>query len=354
MTIDIDGSMGEGGGQILRTAVSLSAILGKPIEISNIRAGRKEPGLRPQHIQAISSAAEMCDGETRGVRIGSTSLEFIPGKVSRVFEKKIDTGTAGSVTLIAQTLIPISIFHGVEMNLDILGGTEVPNSPTIDYLTKIVCPIYRMLGAELSVDLVKRGYYPRGGGLIKVRCRRSTKLPEKIELSSADAQNVKILSSSRNLPEHVTKRQADSSASFLEKSGIKISSVTIDSTGESLSPGSSILVYSEGRQHGLIGSSALGERGRKAEAVGEEAANLFLKELGCRPAVDSHLADMLSTLLPCLSGPSQFTTPELTDHLKTNIKVCESMVEESSFEITPPKRQGEECFTVRVSSIRKV
>ncbi len=358
--VNVDGAIGEGGGQILRTSVTLSAIFGKPVRITNIRAKRSEPGIRPQHLQAILSAGEMCNAELRGARVGSTFLEFSPGEMPSEFDRVIDTGTAGSITLIAQTLIPISIFRSVDLRIEIAGGTEVPNSPTIDYLMHIVAPIYRMIGAELTIDLKRRGYYPKGGGRIKVVCKLAKKLEGGIILEPGQTQEVKIISASRSLPEHVARRQAESAATSLMKLGYsgKISTPELDSLGESLSPGSSILVYSNS-SGSFMGFSSLGERGKRAEMVGDEAARAFINESRCKPTVDLHLADMLSTLLPCLPGESEFTTSELSGHLMTNMKVCEAIVKDVKFQISNRAiKSKDECFKIKVggsrSDIRKV
>ncbi len=212
--IEIDGSQGEGGGQILRTSLSLAAIYQKPVRIFNIRAGRKEPGLRPQHLQSVLVVSKLSGGAIEGAEIGSTQIRFTPGPLPKRFSDLIDTRTAGSISLIAQTIIPISIFGGVELDVEIRGGTEVPNSPTIDYLTKVVVPVYRELGVKIIVDLKRRGYFPRGGGVAMIHSSITT-TPQPIQLVSKEKTNARILSASRNLPEHIAKRQGDSAIRVL-------------------------------------------------------------------------------------------------------------------------------------------
>jgi RNA 3'-terminal phosphate cyclase (ATP) len=321
--VEIDGSKGEGGGQVIRTALSLASIFQKPIRVTNIRARRSQTGLRPQHLQSVIYAAKICNAALSGASVGSTEITFAPGKLLKSFAEKIDTGTAGSVSLIMQTLIPISLFGRVGLQLSLVGGTEVPHSPTIDYIRKIVGPIYERLGAKIAISLEKRGYYPRGGGVVRLECVSSSEArPIALEKGKENDKSklVSVFSCSRMLPDHVAKRQANSAKNLLEHKGFKVLS-EIDSQGFSLSPGSSILVYRVTESE-FIGASALGERGKPSERVGDEAAMNFLSEIETNPNVDSHLADMLVTLLSCVRGRSKFRTSKITEHFTTNADVA--------------------------------
>ncbi|MCL4518780.1 MAG: RNA 3'-phosphate cyclase, partial [Thaumarchaeota archaeon] len=141
--LEIDGSQGEGGGQIVRTAMSLATILRKPVRITKIRAKRQVPGLRPQHLQSVLAASGLCNGRLKGAHVGSTEIIYEPGDPRSCLTETIDTGSAGSISLIAQTITPISIFCNIKLDLEIRGGTEVSNSPTIDYLARVVLPVYK-------------------------------------------------------------------------------------------------------------------------------------------------------------------------------------------------------------------
>jgi RNA 3'-terminal phosphate cyclase (ATP) len=323
--IEIDGSLGEGGGQIIRSAISLASIFSKPVRITNIRAKRKEPGLRPQHLQSVLASAKLCNAKLEGAVVGSTEISYKPSKPLKLFNESIDTGTAGSVSLIAQTIIPISIFGGAGLDVTLLGGTEVPNSPTVDYLDKIALPIYRKLGAKIEFKIERRGYYPRGGGILRLRCsRQSESKPLRLESRTGNQSPVEIFSCSRSLPRHVSLRQTESAKALLSRGGIDISSTTLDTDGQSSSPGSSILIY-EVSDSSFVGSSALGERGKPSERVGEQAAKDFMREMADLPNVDSHLADMLVTLLCSVKGESSFTTSAITDHFTTNMEVAKKI-----------------------------
>jgi RNA 3'-phosphate cyclase len=324
--VEIDGSLGEGGGQILRTSLSLATIFGKPIRISKIRAGRREPGLRPQHLHAVLVSSKISGGRVQGAKVGSTEIEYVPGSRTDPFRETVDVGTAGSIGLIAQTIIPISLFKNIELDLQVVGGTEVPNSPTIDYLQRLVVPIYEKLGAKIEIAIMRRGYYPKGGGLGQLKCRKTQSpnpltFPETVEETNPE---INVLSVSRNLPDHVCQRQAMSAKTILQEKGFERISINLDSKGQSLSPGSSILVSSS-TVSTFVGSSSLGDRGKRAEVVGEEAAQHFLREIENFPNVDSNLADMLITLLCCVPGKSVFRTSLISEHFRTNAEVAEKL-----------------------------
>jgi len=324
--IEIDGSLGEGGGQILRTALSLAAIYRKSVRIYNIRAGRQQPGLRPQHLQAVLAVSKISGGSVRGANIGSTEIEFSSEKsLPKSYTGILDTGTAGSITLIAQTVVPISIFGHVDLSVEIRGGTEVPNSPTIDYLSELVVPVYRKLGANLELKLKRRGYYPEGGGSVTLNCSRVFD-PLPIDFTPQEKLFTNILSASRLLPPHVVARQAERAEKILKVQNVKIGNVVTDTEGDSLSPGSSILVYRRGDST-FVGASSLGERGKKAEVVGEEASRNFLNGTKFVPSVDPHMADMLVTLLSCVPGKSVFKTSILTDHFLTNCEIAKRLID---------------------------
>ena len=322
--IDIDGSLGEGGGQIIRTAMSLATILGKSIRISNIRAKREKKGLRPSHLQAVLSSAKLGNGILHGASVGSTEIDYIPGEILKNYSGKIDTGTAGSIPLIIQTILPISIFQKIDLDVNIIGGTEVPHSPTIDYLEKVVLPVYRRLGASVELEIKQRGYYPRGAGMVRCRCSAyGNPMPIVFE-QPAKIEAAEIRSVSRGLPEHVAQRQLASAERMLVNSGIRVMKKALDVSGTSFSPGSSVLT-STASNDVLIGSCSLGEKGKRAETVGEESSKFFLGEIGALPNVDSHLADMLVTLLACVNGRSIFRTSLITNHFETNTEIAKQI-----------------------------
>ncbi|MGI0084453.1 MAG: RNA 3'-terminal phosphate cyclase, partial [Nitrososphaerales archaeon] len=309
---------------------------------------RSEPGLRPQHLKAVTSAGEISNATLRGAQLGSTEIEIVPGETPKRVSKNIDVGTAGSVSLIAQTLIPIAMFRGIDLEAELIGGTEVPASPTIDYVQRVVLPAYQAIGGNVSIQVKGRGYYPKGGGQVSLKVAGSKSSPRPLSFPEAKTKSeVSILSVSRNLPDHVGQRQLSSAENVLRRSGFLDIKKEIDSTGSALSPGSSVLVYSRTTQS-YLGSAVIGARGKLSEDVGLEAAQGYLSEAKTEPNVDANLADMIVTLLSCVREKCHFSTSRVTEHLRTNLDVS-MMLTGSEYEIRQNKERGN--WEVRLSGI---
>jgi RNA 3'-terminal phosphate cyclase (ATP) len=318
--VKIDGSQGEGGGQILRTTISLSAITGKPVEVINIRANRSNPGLRPQHMTAIKIIADLFHAEFENLKIGADWIRFLPSDKFKGGSVKFDIGTAGSIPLILMTVVPAVSLSNNSLQIEVTGGTDVKASPTIDYIKHIVAESYRSIGIKFSVNVLKRGYYPKGGGVVQ-----STILPCKspgtLEMLATRHVEPKIISVCSQLPLHVAKRQISSAMIALEKKEILCSNYTA-SIETSASPGSSILIYSASDFGLYIGGDSIGEPGKRAEAVGKEAADRFLESMLAQALVDPFLADMLVLPLALSKGTSRYRVARLTQHLLTNLHVA--------------------------------
>lgn len=281
--LKIDGSSHEGGGQIVRMAVALSAISGRTIEIHNIRANRRDPGLGNQHCAAVRAVAEACNADISGCRKGSTHMRFAPGDI-RWRNIGIEIGTAGSIPLVLQAWLPVALTEGG--SLTVSGGTEVMHSPTIDYVAHVFVPILLRFGASVDLEIIRRGYYPRGGGKVTMQVRSSKISPIILSQRTVPAA-CGICSCSSNLPDHVTDRQARSAGDLLSTTLGMTCPITIDRrTGDST--GSSCTVWS-----GTKGGSALGMRGLRAERVGEQAACLLLDAMKKPGDVDEYLSDQL-------------------------------------------------------------
>jgi RNA 3'-terminal phosphate cyclase (ATP) len=307
--IEIDGSYGEGGGQILRAAVSLSCLSGKAVRISKIRANRPKPGLAPQHLKGIEAAKKLTDAEVRGLKLGSTEVVFKPGEV-RPGKLRIDIGTAGSVTLILQSILPPSLTKGCEFTIS--GGTDVKWSPTSDYFKNVTLPALSHLGVRCEFEVLKRGYYPKGGGMVRVKTSKSSLHGFEFK-DISESPVIKGLSNCSNLPDHVAKRQAEAAKKLLSGRGFE-ADIGIE-VSRGFSTGSSITLWKC-----FKGGSSLGERGKPAEKVGEEAAIELVSELK-DGAVDRHLADQLMVLAAVASGKTKYTTTEVTLHQRSNAYV---------------------------------
>ena len=322
--IKIDGSQGEGGGQILRTAISLSAITGKPIEVSNIRANRTNPGLRPQHMAGIRIIADLFHAKSENLKVGAEWIRFSPSDIFEGGSIKFDIGTAGSIPLILMTVVPAVSLSNNSLQIEVTGGTDVKASPTIDYIKHIVAKSYLSIGSKFSVDVLKRGYYPKGGGVVQCTIK-PCKTPGTIELLATEYLEPKIISVCSQLPIHVAKRQISSALIALEKKDIRCSNYTA-SIETSISPGSSILVYSASDFGLYVGGDSIGELGKRAEAVGTEAALRFLDSTLAQATVDPFLADMLVLPLALSKGRSRYRVGRVTQHLLTNLHVVRQIV----------------------------
>ncbi|MEM2757242.1 MAG: RNA 3'-terminal phosphate cyclase, partial [Sulfolobales archaeon] len=218
----VDGSVGEGGGQILRTSVALSSILMKPIKVVNIRAKRRNPGLQNQHITAVKAAAEITNATVEGLYLKSTEITFTPKKL-KPGRYSFDIGTAGSTTLVLQTLLPILLFMPGETEVEIIGGTDVPWSPPIDYLKNIMLHYIRLLGAEVEVKLLRRGHYPSGGGIVVAKVvNPPAKLRPIKMLERGELVRINGISHCVKLPKHVAERQAKTAEDILRSTYPKI------------------------------------------------------------------------------------------------------------------------------------
>ncbi len=298
----IDGSSLEGGGQIIRSAVALSAVTGIPVEITRIREKRAKPGLAHQHCAAVRAVAGACRGTVTGNLPGSHTLTFSPGDIVRQ-DLSIDVGTAGSIPLVIQAWLPVALEKGG--SLTISGGTEVPFSPTIDYFTEVFLPALGETGKETTIDIMRRGYYPAGGGQVRVTAESSPPSPLRIGRTGTSG----IRSCSSNLPAHVAERQAASALAFLAGKTGEEYPVTIQRS-EGPGPGSSCTVWK-----GSMGSCAIGKRGLPAEDVGMMAASGLLTEIEQGGDVDLHLSDQLLFYLARAGG--SYAASRFTLHAKT-------------------------------------
>jgi RNA 3'-terminal phosphate cyclase (ATP) len=306
--IEIDGSFGESGGQIVRTAVALSAVTGKPVRITRIRQGRPKPGLAAQHARALKALAEICDARTSGATPGSPEIVFTPGKI-RGGRYRIEIGTAGSVTLLIECLLPALLCADGPSSLQIQGGTDVQWSPAVDYFKNVFLPALSSFGARVSLEVWQRGYYPKGQGEVLLQVE-----PAKLKASYLASSNccgvIKGVSHCSNLPDHVAVRQAESAEQTLAQAGF---SAQIYREAVRLpSMGSGITLWS-----GYKGASCLGERGVPAEKVGRRAAEELIVELESPATADVHLADQLIPYLALAGG--SYTVREISLHAKTNI-----------------------------------
>jgi len=328
--IEIDGSIGEAGGQILRTACALSAISKKPCHIFNIRKGREKPGLMTQHLLGIQALAQLCNGKLEGDFLGSEDIKFYSGEYSKD-QVSINIPTAGSITLVLQILILPALFAKSPIKISFEGGaTDTFFSPTIDYFRYVFLKILEKMGAKIEIEVIKRGYYPEGGAKVEVII-----FPAKLNgISLTERSKLKkiliISGASDSLKnKKVAERQFAGVREVLGK--LKLPVQEKIEYYQTQCPGSQIGLVAL-FENTVIGTDNLGKLGKRAEDVGKEAALQLLKEEKSQACLDRHLADQILPYLALASRKSRVTVSEITNHCKTNIWVIEKFIE-GKFEI---------------------
>ncbi len=316
--ITVDGSYGEGGGQILRTSLTCAILTGTPVHIVNIRAGRPQPGLRPQHLVAVRAAAEICAADVEGDAVGSREVRFRPHRV-RPGRYRWDIGTAGAVTLVLQTVfLPLALAEQTS-HLTIRGGTHVPWSPTWAYVERQWAPYMERIGCSARLHLKRAGFYPRGGGEVEVTVH-PTRRPLR-PLHAPEGGTLLRLGGTvyiANLPDHIARRQKLTALAALRKYR-QDAKITVQRL-QAPSPGTLTLVEAH-KEHGRGCYTALGEKGKRAEVVAQEAVDRLRAYIESSASVDRHLADQLLLPLALAEGPSTFSTDCVTQHLVTNAHV---------------------------------
>jgi RNA 3'-terminal phosphate cyclase (ATP) len=312
--IRVDGSRGEGGGQVLRTALALSMVTGQGFEITQVRARRARPGLRPQHLAAVRAAALVCGARVGGVFEGSPDLRFEPGPI-RAGEFRFEIATAGAATLVLQTVLGPLGTAGDESRVAVTGGTHVPQSPSYDYLAGHWAAVVGRLGLAVRPELVKAGFYPPGGGEIRAAVGPWSR-PARLSLERRGALlEIRGVSGGARLKKDVARRQADAAREKLWEAR-RLESTWSVAEVPAASPGSFLLleaVFEEGR----AAFGFLGERGVRAEALGDRAARALLQFLEEEGATDPHLADQLAVPLALSGGGGRVSTNRVTAHLQT-------------------------------------
>lgn len=323
----VDGSMGEGGGQILRSALTISTLLGEPVEVINIRSNRKDPGLKQQHVSTIRLLSRLFNISIENAIVGAKWIKFKAHKNMEIDPENnklvTDIGTAGSIPLLLQTIIPIIAIFKRNLTLRIHGGTDVKFSPTIDYIRYVLRDVFSKIGITFCINVIKRGFYPNGQGIVDVEIRKVSEL-HAIEFCNFKDIQPNIISIASKLPRHVPDRQIGYAITTLEKRGIRpISHKSVIENAES--PGSSILVYSTSESGIYLGADSIGEKGIKAETIGCKAATKFIAEYESHACIDQFLADMLVLPLSFVKGESRFKISKITSHLITNLELIKNI-----------------------------
>jgi RNA 3'-terminal phosphate cyclase (ATP) len=318
----IDGSYGEGGGQILRTSLTLAVLTEQPVRIERIRAGRRQPGLRPQHVTAVRAAAAVCDAHLEGDALGSETVTFTPGGPVRPGEYVFDVteaaegGSAGSVGLVIQTvLLPLALADGMS-HLVVRGGTHVAWAPSVSYVEHVFLPTVARIGLHAEVNLEQWGFYPVGGGAAHVLIPgQGSSLQPMTMTERGDLVRVWGIAAVTNLPSHIPQRMANRAQNVLAAQSIdaRVEARRLRGAG----PGAGISLFAQ-YEHAVAGFTAYGRRGLPAEQVAEAACQDFLEHHRTGAPVDPHLADQLVLPMALVTGESRLVTSQVTQHLLTN------------------------------------
>lgn len=339
----IDGSRGEGGGQVLRSALSLSLLTRTPITLTQIRARRSQPGLRPQHLKAVEAAAAIGGALVEGATLGSQRLVFIPA-VMRAGEFRFDIGTAGAVSLVLQTIAVPLCFAPAAATITIGGGTHVPWSPCYHYLEQHWRHFMQRIGYRIDLRQEYAGFYPRGGGLIHAGTRPAERLQPLELVARGPLRRIRGISAVAQLDPGIAERQKAQALRRL--AGWHPAAEIATETLPARSPGTFIMLVAEfeGSQCCV---TALGSRGKPAEQVADEAVALLERFLATDGAIDAYLADQLLLPLACVEGESRLRSAEITPHLLTNAGIIEAFL---PAEITIDGNIGQPG-TVRISGV---
>jgi len=325
--LEIDGSQKSGSGTILRLSVALAGILQEPIHIRNIRQKRTQPGLRPQHLEAVLTAAKLCNAETKGAELNSQELWFKPQKI-RGGEIRAEIGTAGSIPMLLLTILPICAYAKDTVRIRIVkGGTDVRHSPTINYLKHVLLEVLDWMGLKTSLNICKYGYYPKGMGEVFLQVEPCQKLKPFACEKFGEIENLKGVSVCTFLEERkVAERQAEAANKYLADHMLEAKIRVINDKSNPLQKGSSLVLWANTDTGALLGGDAIGELRKPSEVVGREAAENLFKEIEAKATVDVHLADMLVPYAALADGYSTYLTRDMTEHLETNLWLTEKIL----------------------------
>ena len=325
--IEIDGSKKSGSGTILRLSVALAAITKQPLHIYNIRQNRPQPGLKHQHLEAVLTAAKLCNAKVQGATLSSRELWFTPKQIKGGnIEAEIET--AGSIPMLLMATLPVCLFADNPVHLHVAkGGTDTTHAPTINYMREVLLPALKQMGVDAAITVQKYGYYPKGMGEATMTTKPNRALkPIQVEIFGK-LKSIKGVSVCTFLAhKQVADRQAKAAEEHLSQKGYNATIQIVNDQSNPFQKGSSVALWAETDSGVIIGADAIGELGKTSEAVGKEAAEKLITELSVEPTVDVYLADMLIPYMALAQGKSVFLARTISEHIEANIWLMEKIL----------------------------
>lgn len=320
----IDGSYGEGGGQLSRYAVALAAISGRALHLRNIRARRAKPGLMAQHLTALRAAAAVGGGVLEGAELGATEVFYRPGRI-RGGDYRFDVGTAGSIVLVLQALLPVALHADGMVQLAITGGTDVRMAPPVDYLRMVFLPWLARMGVRVQLESVRHGYYPKGGGLVTLRVQPCRSPRPLVAEAPGVLRQITGLSHVAHLPLHIAERMAAAAQGvFADLDTVQIETRVLG-RAEAFGTGGALVLQAE-TEHSILGAATVAERGVPAERLGSNAGHALRAELEAGAAVDIHASDQLLIYAAQAHGGSRLLVRKVSQHAQTVMWLLEQFL----------------------------
>ncbi len=320
----IDGSYGEGGGQLSRCAVSLAAITCRSLYLRNIRGKRQKPGLMAQHLAALNAVAALSGGILEGAELGATEIRFRPRRISGG-EDHFAVGTAGSIALVLQALLPVALHADEPVRMTITGGTDVKMAPPIDYLRLVFLPWLARMGATVTIESVRHGYYPKGGGAVSLTVQPCTSLKGVVAEVPGAVLAIRGIAHVAHLPLHIPERMV--AAASMHLAGLAPPQIEVRVMGEeeAFGTGGAMVLVAE-TEHGILGAATVAQRGVPAEQLGHEVGEALWADVAAKAATDIHAADQLLIYAAQARGPSSFTVRQVTRHASTVMWLIEQFL----------------------------